>query len=701
MLGLNTGVDTRAVSPFILDVGRYPSLIGWYTTPPAATSTKGILASSWTVELQVAAMRSSGSTGDMTWSPEGRPRGRKSAPTKNEFILHYNMPPLHGAGISTQLRDVAIVQCACAAHTCYVDCDTTPSNSVKDVAMQHACTGGMIFDMQQAEFITIIIISESRKKEMAIPRRIREIPVFKLDEQKNRTDEGMNVIDEVNVCENVELKDAVLGGSQDASLGHACCCKECKVGESERVFAQCKQTKECAPDKRAREKGVKWKPVCKTRAVIGYGRNGMFFENGPTPAVALNRVSPLKSTLKLSIEEANLCMIPHIFHAVNQGFQHVVVLSNNTDVFALLTHFFMYLREEVLCELWMSKSASDNIPIHTLAKNKGAIREKLLLRRWTCHVAGDGVCELCARGHAPGTLAFVFTRNWSFGSPSAAPKSVCSYYFSEDDVIPAAWCLTSLFSELRCRVSLPVTTPQCATAHAHIIRHSSLPATFPPPAIPPSMTGHIATCILLICPPLNKDSPHLNLDAGGCIWLDQITKRNTPKAASSLLHDITTWKFLQMSSATVVEKGPDPRFAPAYINPIVVCRGVKTGQRVVRFPHVCDTERFELGKRVITSPKFAHMRNEHIYKVYRIFNCHFSTDCFSLGTKRLNTNSVPTLLLPDTYKEICETKKHQYPTRLHFFRGKMKQRSTKVILQFNEKQDTYLCDRLAQLTGWA
>ncbi|KAJ8883912.1 hypothetical protein PR048_015767 [Dryococelus australis] len=54
----------------------------------------------------------------------------------------------------------------------------------------------------------------------------------------------------------------------------------------------------------------------------------------------------------------------------------------------------------------------------------------------------------------------------------------------------------------------------------------------------------------------NKDSPHLNLETGGSIWLVRITTRDTPKAAGSSLPDIPTWKFLPTSSAAVVEKAP-------------------------------------------------------------------------------------------------------------------------------------------------
>ncbi|KAJ8888533.1 hypothetical protein PR048_008024 [Dryococelus australis] len=54
----------------------------------------------------------------------------------------------------------------------------------------------------------------------------------------------------------------------------------------------------------------------------------------------------------------------------------------------------------------------------------------------------------------------------------------------------------------------------------------------------------------------NKDSPHLDLETGGCIWLVWITTRDTPKAASSSLPDVPTWKLLPTSLAAVVERPP-------------------------------------------------------------------------------------------------------------------------------------------------
>ncbi|KAJ8886161.1 hypothetical protein PR048_012370 [Dryococelus australis] len=90
----------------------------------------------------------------------------------------------------------------------------------------------------------------------------------------------------------------------------------------------------------------------------------------------------------------------------------------------------------------------------------------------------------------------------------------------------------------------------------------------------------------------NKDSRHLNLETGGCIWLVRITTHDTPKAASSSLPDVPTWKLLPTSSAAVVENSPDPRFAPAYINPLCYISQLASFQlqwcRVDAIPGILD-----------------------------------------------------------------------------------------------------------------
>ncbi|KAJ8894383.1 hypothetical protein PR048_007034 [Dryococelus australis] len=65
-----------------------------------------------------------------------------------------------------------------------------------------------------------------------------------------------------------------------------------------------------------------------------------------------------------------------------------------------------------------------------------------------------------------------------------------------------------------------------------------------------------------------------------------------------------------------------------------------------RLPDVYYTHRFELWKRILTSPKFKELSNGDIYKKLKICSWPFGKECFSPGTKRLSPNSVPNLNLP-------------------------------------------------------
>lgn len=96
--------------------------------------------------------------------------------------------------------------------------------------------------------------------------------------------------------------------------------------------------------------------------------SGVLPESGPTPALTLQGGAISTVKLQMPIEDADLRLIPHIFHSVIQGSQRVVVLSNDSDVFVLLIHFYNYFHDNGLVELWMRKSATDIIPIPNLVE---------------------------------------------------------------------------------------------------------------------------------------------------------------------------------------------------------------------------------------------------------------------------------------------------------------------------------------------
>ena len=75
--------------------------------------------------------------------------------------------------------------------------------------------------------------------------------------------------------------------------------------------------------------------------------------------------------LSLDIEEADSRILPHAFHAAQQGVKKIVMLSPDTDVFVLLLHYWDILHLKGLCELWLktgSGSTTRYIALHSLAE---------------------------------------------------------------------------------------------------------------------------------------------------------------------------------------------------------------------------------------------------------------------------------------------------------------------------------------------
>ena len=80
------------------------------------------------------------------------------------------------------------------------------------------------------------------------------------------------------------------------------------------------------------------------------------------------------SDLNSSLEEADLRLIPHIHHALLQGAQHVVVPSNDTDVFALILYYTPEFVNLGAKEIWIMFGTGDKsrfLPMHTLLQKIG------------------------------------------------------------------------------------------------------------------------------------------------------------------------------------------------------------------------------------------------------------------------------------------------------------------------------------------
>lgn len=78
--------------------------------------------------------------------------------------------------------------------------------------------------------------------------------------------------------------------------------------------------------------------------------------------------------LDLKIEEADLRLILHAFHAAQTGTKRIVVLSHDTDVLVLCLHNWIRLASCGIEELWVTAGVGDSsrfIPVHILAVQLG------------------------------------------------------------------------------------------------------------------------------------------------------------------------------------------------------------------------------------------------------------------------------------------------------------------------------------------
>ena len=83
------------------------------------------------------------------------------------------------------------------------------------------------------------------------------------------------------------------------------------------------------------------------------------------------------------IEEADQRLIPHIHYSVSQGAKRSAVISNNTDVFALLIHYLPDFLCLGLQELWIMFGVGDKtrfLPLHLLLCKIGVPKCKVIYK---------------------------------------------------------------------------------------------------------------------------------------------------------------------------------------------------------------------------------------------------------------------------------------------------------------------------------
>ena len=98
--------------------------------------------------------------------------------------------------------------------------------------------------------------------------------------------------------------------------------------------------------------------------------------------------------LNSEIDEADARLIPHVAYSVNNEFQRIVVLSNDTDVVVLLVHYFQSFKQGSL-KLWERYGYGVHqtfIPVHTLVGKIGPMATSGIL---AAHVLSG--CDFTSR----------------------------------------------------------------------------------------------------------------------------------------------------------------------------------------------------------------------------------------------------------------------------------------------------------------
>lgn len=108
--------------------------------------------------------------------------------------------------------------------------------------------------------------------------------------------------------------------------------------------------------------------------------------------------------LKNSIEEADYRLVPHVEWAAQQNTKRVVLLSNDTDVIAIMLRYIERFKSNGLSELWIQFGTGEKqrfLPLHTLQKRLGPDLSRVLVK---AHLA-SGNDALSKIGTKHGALA--------------------------------------------------------------------------------------------------------------------------------------------------------------------------------------------------------------------------------------------------------------------------------------------------------
>ena len=92
-----------------------------------------------------------------------------------------------------------------------------------------------------------------------------------------------------------------------------------------------------------------------------------------------DRTTQIGEELNLFLEEADTWIIPQIYYNILNGYKRIVVILNDTDVFALIFHYMFLFFHKGINELWLKFGIgiyTQMLPMHIMHSN---IRHELCL----------------------------------------------------------------------------------------------------------------------------------------------------------------------------------------------------------------------------------------------------------------------------------------------------------------------------------
>ena len=87
--------------------------------------------------------------------------------------------------------------------------------------------------------------------------------------------------------------------------------------------------------------------------------------------------------MDVNVKMVSYQVVPHISNALENGCKRIVVLSNDSDVFFIISYYMYKFFDLGLCELWLKFGTGMRerfVPIHVLVRKLGENMSKIIMK---------------------------------------------------------------------------------------------------------------------------------------------------------------------------------------------------------------------------------------------------------------------------------------------------------------------------------